>query len=264
MSCQQNYNKLLQQNEELSKQIEKANKNNQNKNNLDKFNSMIDKATVAISCDSECQREQKDEELKQAYLNAQTNLATAPNNVYVSRQNYVVFDQGQPAYDELIDGELLQQAQQLSSYYKINFTDESQNIIFNTNTYSGLLINLKNIFDLFLKYKEENIKLFKQLKDETNDVLTNDRKTYYQDQGIDNLKFYYHYFFLLIYIITILAYIIYNFMYPSQISILLRILFLALMVLLPFISTWILGKIISIIYDIYNWLPKNAHRQKSN
>ena len=261
MSCQQKYNKLFQQNKKLSQQVQQANKNNQNKNNLDKFNSMIDKATVAISCDSECQRQQKDEELKQAYLNAQTNLATAPNNVYVSRQNYVVFDQGQPAYDELIDGELLQQAQQLSSYYKINFTDESQNIIFNTNTYSGLLINLKNIFDLFLKYKEENIKLFKQLKDETNDVLTNDRKTYYQDQGIDNLKFYYHYFFLLIYIITILAYIIYNVMYPSQFSILLRIIFLALMILLPFISTWILGKIIGIIYAIYNLLPKNAHKE---
>jgi hypothetical protein len=264
MSCQQNYNKLLQQNKQLSNQIEQANKNNQNKNNLDKFNSMIDQATAAISCDSECQNQQKDEQLKQAYLDAQINLATAPNNVYVSRQNYVVFDQGQPAYDELIDSELLQQAQKLTSYYQNNFTDQSQNIIFNTNTYSGLLINLKNIFDLFLKYKEENIKLFKQLKEETNDVLTNDRKTYYQDQGIDNLKFYYHYFFLLIYIITILAYIVYNFMYPSQISILLRVLFLALMVLLPFISTWILGKIISIIYDIYNWLPKNAHRQKSN
>ena len=114
---------------------------------------------------------------------------------------------------------------------------------------------------MFLIYKEENIKLLKKIKEETNDILTNDRKTYYQDQGIDNLKFYYHYFFLLIYIIAILAYIIYNFMYPSHISILLRVLFLALMVLLPFISTWILGKIISIIYDIYNWLPKNAHKE---
>jgi hypothetical protein len=261
MSCQQKYNKLFQQNKQLSQQIQEANANNQNKNNLDKFNSMIDQATAAISCDSECQRQQKDEELEQAYLNAQANLATAPNNVYVSRQNYVVFDQGQPAYDELIDSELLQQAQKLTSYYQNNFTDESQNIIFNTNTYSGLLLNLKNIFDLFLIYKEENIKLLKKIKEETNDILTNDRKTYYQDQGIDNLKFYYHYFFLLIYIIAILAYIIYNFMYPSHISILLRVLFLALMVLLPFISTWILGKIISIIYDIYNWLPKNAHKE---
>ena len=263
MSCQQNYNKLLQQNKKLSKQINETKKNNNINNNLDKFNSMIDKATAAISCGPECQRQKKDEELKQAYLNAQTNLATAPNNVYVSRKNYVVFDQGQVAYDELIDSELLQKAEKLSTYYQTNFNDESQNIIFNTNTYSGLLVNLKNIFDLFLKYKEENIKLFKQLKEETSDVLTNDRKTYYQDQGIDNLKFYYHYFLLLIYIIVIMVYIVYNFVYTSQLSILVRVVILGVMVLLPFISTWILGKIIGIIYDIYNLLPKNAHKQIS-
>ncbi len=264
MSCQKNYQKLLQQNQQLTKQIQQVKNNRNINNNLDKFNSMIDKATAAVSCGPECQRQQKDEELRQAYLNAQTNLATAPNNVFVTRQNYIVFDQGQPAYDELIDSELLQQAQQLSSYYQTNFTNESQNIIFNTNTYSGLLLNLKNIFDLFLKYKEENIQLFKQLKSETSDVLTNDRKTYYQDQGISNLKFYYHYFFLLIYVIIVLAYVIYNFIYPSQFSIFMRIIFLALMLLLPFISTWILEKIVGIIYGIYDWLPKNAHKQISN
>jgi hypothetical protein len=258
MSCQKNYKDLLKKYQELNKQNSNIN------NNLDKFNSMIDKATAAVSCDSECQRQQKDDELKQAYLDAQTNLATAPNNVYVSRQNYVVFDQGQPAYDELIDSELLEQAQKLSSYYQTNFDNESQNIFFNIDTYSGLLINLKNIFDLYLKYKEENINLFKKLKDETNDILTNDRKTYYQDQGIDNLKFYYHYFLLLIYIVAVLCYVVYNFMYPSQVSFIVRIIILGIMVLLPFISTWILGKIVGIVYDIYNWLPKNAHKQLSN
>ena len=106
--------------------------------------------------------------------------------------------------------------------------------------------------------------MFKQLKNETSDVLTNDRKTYYQDQGISNLKFYYHYFFLLIYVIIVLAYVIYNFIYPSQFSIFMRIIFLALMLLLPFISTWILEKIVGIIYGIYDWLPKNAHKQISN
>jgi hypothetical protein len=267
MSCQKNYNNLLQQNKKLSTQIQQikqnTKKNNNINNNLDKFNSMIDKATAVISCGPECQRQKKDEELEQAYFNAQTNLATAPNNLYVSRQNYVVFDQGQEAYDELIDSELLQQAEQLTSYFQTNFTNESQNINFNINTYSGLLINLKNIFDLYLKYKQENIDLFKQLKEETNDLLTNDRKTYYQDQGIDNLKFYYHYFLLFIYVIVVLIYVVYNFMYPSQLSILVRIIILVVMVLLPFISTFILGKIIGFIYQIYNWLPKNAHKQLS-
>lgn len=238
--------------------------NSQQNYNLDKFNSMIDQATQAISCGPDCQNQQTSEQLKQTYLNAQTNLATAPNNVYVSRKNYIVYDEGQPAYDELINTELSQQAQSLSSYYQTSFNSESQNINFNIETYSGLLINLKNVFDLYFKYKKDNTKMIKQLKDEANDILTNDRKTYYQDQGIDNLKFYYHYFFLLIYIIVVLCYVVYNFMYTSQLSILVRGIIFVLMILLPFFSTWILEKIVAVIYDVYNWLPKNMHKQLQN
>ena len=66
--------------------------------------------------------------------------------------------------------------------------------------------------DRFIKFdRAKYIELFKQLKEETNDLLTNDRKTYYQDQGIDNLKFYYHYFLLFIYVIVVLIYVVYNF-----------------------------------------------------
>ena len=86
------------------------------------------------------------------------------------------------------------------------------------------------MFDLYLKYKNENIELEKKLKDETNDILTNDRKTYYQDQGINNLKFFYHYFLLLIYIIVVLCYVVYNFMYTTQLSILVRIIIFIIMV----------------------------------
>ena len=238
--------------------------NSQQNYNLDKFNSMIDQATEAISCGPDCQNQQTSEQLKQTYLNAQTNLATAPNNVFVSRKNYIVYDEGQPAYDELINTELSEQAQTLSSYYQTNFTDEIQNINFNIDTYSGLLINLINVFDLYLKYKKDNTEMLKQLKDETNDILTNDRKTYYQDEGINNLNLYYHYFFLLIYIIVVLCYVVYNFMYTSQLSIIVRGIIFVLMLLLPFFSTWILEKIVSFIYGVYNWLPKNMHKQLQN
>jgi hypothetical protein len=238
--------------------------NSQQNYNLDKFNSMIDQATQAISCGPDCQNQQTSEQLKQTYLNAQTNLATAPNNVYVSRKNYIVYDEGQPAYDELINTELSQQAQSLSSYYQTSFNSECQNINFNIDTYSGLLINLKNVSDLYFKYKMDNTEMLKQLKDETNDILTNDRKTYYQDQGINNLNLYYHYFFLLIYIIVVLCYLVYNFMYTSQLSILVRGIIFVLMILLPFFSTWILEKIVSVIYYVYNWLPKNMHKQLQN
>jgi VIT1/CCC1 family predicted Fe2+/Mn2+ transporter len=164
-------------------------------------------------------------------------------------------------YDELIDSELLKKAQELSTYFKTNFDDESQNILFNVETYNGLLINLTNVFELYLKYKKENVELFKKLQDETSDILTNDRKTYYQDQGIDNLKFIYHYVILTIYVIAVLCYVVFSFIYPSNLSMLLRIVILILMILLPFFSTLILGKIIEIIHNIYYLLPKNAHKQ---
>ena len=257
MSCQKKYNILLQQNKQLSSQI----KQNKNYQNLDKFNSMIEKASQIVICDENCQKQKMVEELRQKYSDAQTNLATAPNNVFVSRKNYVVYDKGLPVYDELIESELLKQAKELSTYFKTNFDAECQNILLNVETYNGLRINLTNVFELYLRYKEENIELFKKLQDETNDILTNDRKTFYQDQGIDNLKFFYSYFILIIYIIAVLCYVAFSFMYPSNLSMLLKIVVLILMILLPFFSTWILGKIIGIIYDIYYLLPKNVHKQ---
>ena len=40
-------------------------------NSLDQFNSLMNQASQALSCDSECQRKKTGEELKQKYLNAQ-------------------------------------------------------------------------------------------------------------------------------------------------------------------------------------------------
>lgn len=239
----------------------KKEKTNQNENsdNLDKFNSLIDQATQSISCDSNCQKQRTRDELKQKYLDAQTNLATAPNQVETAKKNYIIFTQGQLGYEEQLDIELKKKATTLATFYADNFNKESQNILSDTETYSGLLSNLRNVFDLFLKYKKENNELFKQLKEETNDILTNERKTYYQDQGISNLKFYYYYFLITIYIICVLAFGIFNFIYPSQIAWKIRLAIFILLLILPFISTWILGKIISVIYNVYNVLPKNVH-----
>jgi hypothetical protein len=228
--------------------------------NLDKFNSMIDEATEAIMCDSSCQKKKQNDQLKQKYLDAQTNLARAPDNVYTSRKNYIVYSEGPQVYDELIDSELTKKAKLITNFYEDNFNDDANNVLSSIKTYAGLLVNVKNVFDLFLKYKKENVELTKKIKEETNDILTNERKTYYQDQGIDNLKFYYFYFLVTIYVICVLAFGIFNFIYPSQMSFIKRMVIFILFVILPFLSTWILAKIVMIIYSIYGLLPKNVHK----
>jgi hypothetical protein len=259
MSYEQNYDELLKENAQLFKE-NKKNKYNKKDNNLDKFNAMIDEATQAIICDSTCQKERKNNELKQKYLDAQSNLARGPDILYNARKNFVIYNEGQPVYDELIEAELTKKADMIASFYEENFKSESKNVLFDIKTYSGLLMNLKNVFELYLKYKQENVELSKKLKDESNDILTNERKTYYQDQGIDNLQFYYFYFLITVYIVCVVGFGLLNFIYPSQFEFKIRIIVFILLLILPFISTWLLGKLILIIYSIYGLLPKNVHK----
>ena len=63
MSCEENYNDLLKENENLSNE-NKRNKRNKRNNHLDKFNSLIDQAAEAITCDANCQKQKKTDELK--------------------------------------------------------------------------------------------------------------------------------------------------------------------------------------------------------
>jgi hypothetical protein len=112
---------------------------------------------------------------------------------------------------------------------------------------------------LYLNYKKENIELAKELKDNTSDVLTNERKTYYENQGIDTLNFVYYYILLLVYFIFLVGYIVTTLFYPSQLNWKIRFGIFLLLVILPFISPWILAFVISIMYKIYDLLPKNIH-----
>ena len=144
-----------------------------------------------------------------------------------------------------------------------NFDEESIKIKSQIQTYTGLLINFNNIFDLFRKYEKENIELSLELKDETNDVLTNERKTYYEDQNIDSLKFYYYYFLLSIYVIVVICFAAFSLIYPSQSSWKTKLVLLVVFIVLPFFSTFILGKIIYLVYEAYNLLPKNVYNKKN-
>jgi hypothetical protein len=128
------------------------------------------------------------------------------------------------------------------------------------DTYNGLFINLENVYDLYSKYEKRNKQLLLDLKDETNDVLTNERKTYYEDQGIDSLKFYYYYFLLTIYIVCVIMFGFFSLRYPSQFSIMARIGIFILLSILPFISSFILGNFIYLLHEAYNLLPKNVYK----
>ena len=227
---------------------------------LDKLNTLITQASDVITCDANCQNQRQADQLKQKYLDAQSNLASAPTQLDTAQKNYMIFTQGEASYNDNNDGELQAKAQAIIDAFLQNFNKEKSSVTTQIDTYDGIRVNFRNVFDLFNKYKIENKLLFKDLQNDTNDVLTNERKTFYEDQRIDGLKFYYYYILMTVYVICVICFIIFSFVYSSQSNMKSQFAVLVGLIALPFVSTWLLGNIVSVIYIAYNSLPKNVYR----
>ena len=230
-----------------------------NQFNYDNFNSFLSQAADTIACGTECQQQRTAEQLKQTYLNSQTNLDSASNQVQVAQKNYVTFTQGQQAYSAITKEQLTSSAQGETMKFLDSFNNDAKKIYSDIQSYSGLYVNLQNVFDLYDSYVNKNNELYTLLKDETSDTLTNERKTYYEDQGIDNLKFWYYYILLTIYIVFAVCFAALSFIYPSNYNWKYKLAICILFAILPFISTYLLGLLLTFLNYIYNLMPKNVH-----
>jgi len=228
--------------------------------NYNDFNSLLAKATDAVLCNSDCQKQRTADRLNRAYLNAQTNLASASNQQQVAQKNYVVFTQGTSGYNNLLETQLTREANEIATTFTNIFNAESRNVERQINSYQGLTTNLQNVVDLSEKYKAENKDLFNELKEETNDVLTNERKTYYENQSVEGLSFYYYYFLLTIYYICVVCFGFFTLIYPSQTNWKIRLSIFIGFIFLPFFSTLFLSIIVYLSYKIYGLLPKNVYK----
>lgn len=225
------------------------------------INALFADVQKMINCDPECQQKRETERLRLRYELSKARLASAPAMVEQTHKNYIIHAEGETAWNELYEQQLEEEAQKKADEFKEKQEEIKINIQRQLDSYGGVLLNYKNIADLYLKYKEENAKLVKELKQTSNDVLTNERKTYYQDQQSDVLKFYYYYIILLIYIICVIFFGVISFLYPSQTNWKIRLAIFILFVCLPFIATRLLGLLIYIVYEIYYMLPKNVYKE---
>jgi hypothetical protein len=231
-------------------------------NNLDlnKFNSFIDAAAQTIACGPQCQEQKKADELKNKYMRSESNLVLAEPEYQIARRNYYTYISGQSGYDDMMEEEYTEKAEIIAEKFKESYEEEIAKIKTQLETYTSLLVNFRNVADLYKQYKKENIQLFKELKTETNDILTNERKTYYEDQQIESLNGYYLYILWVIYIIVVICFAIFSLIFTSQTSLIIRLVLLGVFILLPFVSTWILGKIIQIVYFLFSFIPKNVYK----
>lgn len=232
----------------------------QNQIDINQLNSFIENANQMLSCDSECQKNKTTQELKQKLLKAETNLILADPEFQIARQNYYTYVNGEQAYDEMMKKELEEKALLFTTLFKEKYDLQLTEINTQLNTYNSLYANFINVLDLYEQYKKENRKLYQELKNNTNDILTNDRKTYYENQQIDNLNTIYFYFLWTIYLIIVACYGVFLFIYPNTLLLFAKIISIAVFLVLPFIAPFLIKKILDTIRWIASFLPKNVYR----
>ncbi len=169
-----------------------------------KINDLLEKTSQSMLCGPTCQKEKVTSQLKQKYLDAETNMLTAPIELEQSKKNYFVFKEGRTYYNNMKEDELQKSVNKISELLVDNFKDEistakTMNIYLNSS-----LINSENTKELLEKYLQQNELLKIKLRERHGDILTNDRKTYYEVEALDRLKLWYRFFWWIYYIVVLI------------------------------------------------------------
>jgi len=147
-------------------------------------------ASDSALCDADCQKNRTANKLRQTYNDAVQTADTAPHQVDIAFKKYITFSQGEHAYNETV----AQQIRKTADENKKNTLESFQNSINAIKklikSYSIIYRNYNNVKNLHTRMVKKNYETELRLKNKTSDSLVNDRKSYYDDQQLNNLKWY--------------------------------------------------------------------------
>lgn len=225
-----------------------------------KLNNFLVKANDVISCGPNCQNDKKASDLKQKYLDALSNLETAPANVEYTLKDYMIFTEGDNAYNDYIDKQYEKEANDYLDNFKKIFDKNYENTKRSIDSYNSLLTNYNNVKELNLKYENENSEFERNKHKIISDVKTNERKSYYENQALNSLYFYYK-VLIVIYSIVVISYFICMFTISSNMTFIFRGLVLLLLILFPFVSMYVAIVSLKIWRSFTQMLPKNIYTE---
>jgi len=226
--------------------------------NQDKINDLLNKSAEALLCGPDCQKMKITDELKQKYLDAETNIQIAPIKLEQTKKNYYVYKEGRPFYDNMLEDELKQKAEKISELLGESFNEEVSSANTMNQYLNTALINSEYTSELFKKYTSDNQQLKLQLRNSRGDILTNDRKTYYETDALNQLQLWYR-FWWYIYYILLIVFTIALFVSPSELTMIKKVVLFVLLIFYPYYIDYIVRWVQGLYMSIYNRLPKNVY-----
>lgn len=224
----------------------------------EQISTLLEQSAQALLCGPDCQKQKVTDELNQKYLNAQTALQTAPINLETTKKNYYVYTEGEPAYNNMRETELKQKAETMAALITDSFNEELTSALTMNKYYSTAIINSSYTKDLLNEYIEKNKELNIQLRDRRGDILTNDRKTYYENDALDSLKLW-HRFWWYVYYILVLVFLLSIFLVKSQMTNGKKLILTVLLIFYPYYIEFIVNWTYELYAYIYTNLPKNVY-----
>lgn len=243
-----------------------ASETNKNTENLlkkqqistEKLNSLLEQSVNTLSCGPTCQKAKIEKELKQKYLDAQTNIKTAPDKLETTRKNYYVFTEGKTFYDDMLEEELKKKAEIMGKMLAENFRDEIINVKTMNSYYNTSLNNSDYTKELYAVYLEKNKIIQNGIKNHHADVVTNDRKTYYETEAIQDLKGWYTLFWY-IYNLFVMPIFVITIILKTSLSWISKSIIYIIAFTYPYYIDYIMKAIYGFFYSAWKQLPKNVY-----
>jgi hypothetical protein len=241
---------------EISKQLPDV--LNPKKDIFQDLNNLIAQGNTIVACGPECQKEKLDDEYYQAYIKAQKTLDTAPKDLDVAYKNYIVHTKGQAVYDQIVKDSLTSQAAGIATDLSSNFFNGMSDAVALNDAYRATVINYNNSDELYNNYESTNSSLQNQIDNATNDIYTNDRKSYYNNQEIGGLMIW-RIWLRWIYIILLISFVLCMFFVKSELKVRMQIYILIALFIYPFIAKPIILYLVRTLQWFGSLIPKNVY-----
>ena len=224
-----------------------------------KLNDFLTKASELLSCDETCQHNKKQLLLKEKYLKAKANYASAPGQIETSYKNYLTYTEGEAAYGEHHKKVLLEKARALAKTFASEFQEQIQTAKNLISTYDGLFLNFVHVVEYYNGLVKKNKLMTFNLNNKSSDIVTNDRKTFYEEQKIDSLYFYYR-IILLIYVVVLISFAASILFKPADMGRKKQTAVLVVFIIYPFVAARLFLFLGSLYEKLANILPKNVYK----
>ena len=245
---------------EIQSKINRANLLKQQQETTNQINALLEKSAQAIMCGPTCQKMKKTQELEQAYLNAQTNMQTAPIQVEQTRKTYYEFTEGSGAYNTMLEQDLQKKADEIGKVITNSFKEEVQRANVMNSYLNSEIINSQNTLELYENYLSKNKNTEKKIKSSYGDVLTNDRKSYYETQQMEGLIFW-HTFLFVVYYILFVGCLIGIFFSSNDFSFIQKIGITIILFAYPYIINFVSSFCVGLMQKLKDMLPKDVYNQ---